>query len=419
MRTSIPVNDYWICRLAAFPTVACYVLAASLAPAQGVVAPFRLGLVNPIPGLASAVVGVGSVVHASFVHLPSDPPGVFYGALTVTGLSPTMGGVGTIDLLCGHYNAAADVFIPNNDAAALNTGGHDQLMSVRHDGLFAVFDRQNSWPRLASRSAIGQPWQVVGPIGNVPPGQSTFNPSLVLYRGQPHLVFNYLSGIAMQPIDLAAPQLTGPLYQPMPIVNGSGGQAFAGQPITDTGGEILGLSYCELMGTSRTDHYVALDLDPVTPGMLLLAAPSNTHYTGCAFVGGMFIDVQYPGSYLFAIDAAWCTGGRAPVGGAMDVRILTPPTQGASIYASVIGGGSSYLPLGVSAPGIQGLLGLNPIGWISALAVHDNANGEAVVRLVVPNSPTLSGLSVPAQSLTWDITSGTAFLGNTARFSVD
>lgn len=399
--------------------VACLVMGASAGRAQGIVPPFRLGLINPIPGLGSAPIGVASVSNASFARLPGLSPGMFYASLTVTGLPPAMGGVGWSDLLCGYYDAAADIFTPNSDAAGLNTATHDQFMSVYHNGLLAVFDRYGSFPLLASRTSVSQPWQVVGPIGNVLPGQSTFNPSIVDYRGQTYLVFNFLSGIAMQSIDVVTSQLTGPLYQPIPIVNSSGGHAFAGSPITDPSGELLGMSYYELMGSSHTDHYVALDLDPLTPGMLLLQAPSNMHYSGCAFIGGRFFDLQFPNAHLFAVDTIWCTGGRAPVGGTMDVRIFTPPAPGAGTYASVLGGGSSYLPQGLLVPGIQGLLGLIPMGWVSSLVVHDDSNGEGIVTLTVPNSPTLSGISVPVQSLTWNVTSGAAFLGNTARVSVD
>ena len=122
-----------------------------------------------MPGLNPTVIPVGSVRYAHFVHLPNDPAGLFYGALTVTALPTSLGGVGLTDLVCGYYDVVADTFTPNSDAAALNSLGHDFLMTIHHSGLFAVFDRYNAWAWLAARTSLTQPWQVVGMIANVPP----------------------------------------------------------------------------------------------------------------------------------------------------------------------------------------------------------------------------------------------------------
>lgn len=81
--------------------------------------------------------------------------------------------------------------------------------------------------------------------------------------------------------------------------------------------------------------------------------------------------------------------------------------------------GPTFLPTGLQIAPLQGLLGINPIGgWSSPWFVHDNANGEAVASIPIPNTPSLSGLS-PAQSVTCDVAAGVLYLGNTAKLAVD
>src|SRR3990172_10926690 len=142
----------------------CFVSLTTSLMAQGVVPPFQTGQVNPLPGLSAGSLLVGDVTQVHLIHLPNDPPSVFYCALTVRAtFSPNS----NLDLLCGSYDVLTDTFTPNNEAAALNTTGREIGMTVHHSGLLAVFGRVNGWAWLASRPAIGQPWQVVGQIGQV------------------------------------------------------------------------------------------------------------------------------------------------------------------------------------------------------------------------------------------------------------
>jgi len=135
---------------------------------QGVVPPFQVGHVNPLPGFLASWVPVGGVLHMHLTHLPSDPPSVFYCTATVK-LSNF-----DWDLVCGSYDVLTDTFTPNNEAAALNTSpGREIGLTPHHTWLFAVFERvfaatnlAEAW--LASRPATGQPWQIAGQIAPLP-----------------------------------------------------------------------------------------------------------------------------------------------------------------------------------------------------------------------------------------------------------
>ena len=144
---------------------------------------------------------------------------------------------------------------------------------------------------------------------------------------------------------------------------------------------------------------------------------------GGDFVGGRFFDLSGPTwagpLQVVAIDTFWFTGGRAPVGGTMQVRMFSPPTSGPEVYLSLFAVGSAFLPAGLPIPPMQGMLGINPSGWISPIFLQDNANGEAQFSFAIPSTPSLSGTSVPAQSLTWEAVSSAVYLGNTARLAVD
>ena len=161
---------------------------------QGVMPPFQVSQVNPLPGLnAGSVPGI-EVSHVHMVHLPGDPPSVFYCAAQVTGLPAAYGGVGGSDFVCGSYDVLMDTFTPNSDAAALNTGGVETLMKLHHTGLFAVFNRifasslfAEAW--LASRPATGHPWQIIGRILPLPPANGGYEVALADYQGQAHLLY--------------------------------------------------------------------------------------------------------------------------------------------------------------------------------------------------------------------------------------
>jgi hypothetical protein len=352
------------------------------------------------------------------IHLPTDPPNVFLcGATVGAGLPPALGGVGGSDVVSGSYDVLADVFTPNGEAAALNTGGTEFGLMLHHTGLFAVIDRLPGQPWLASRTAIGQPWQIVGQFSQLP-AQSYYDPALADFQGQTWLLHVLGTSIAMTPIDLTNATLTGPsVFIVSAAVSGS--TANSPTPVLDPNGQLIGLSHHDVLG-SDNDHFMSLDLDPATPSVLMNNTATWTNNGG--FIGGRFFDAEFTPSpyHVLSIDTVWFTGGRAPVGGTMHVRMYTPPTTSGEVYLSLFAASNAFLPAGIPFPPLQGLLGINPgTGPASSLIVHNNQNGEALVSFTIPNVPALSGTRLPVQCATVAAVANVVYLGNTASLTVD
>ncbi|HLU40211.1 MAG TPA: hypothetical protein VK081_12565 [Planctomycetota bacterium] len=355
-----------------------------------------------------------NVQQVHMIHLPSDPPNVFYCALTVSGLQATFGGVGGTDLLTGSYDVLTDTFTPNTEAAALNTTGTEFGMMLHHSGLYAVFDRLPGLPWLAARPAVGQPWTIVGQINSLP-SQSYYDPALADFGGQTYLLHVYGTSIGMTPINLSNATLTGPTVT---IVNSArvGSTANSPTPIVDTAGSLIGLSHHDVL-SSDNDHYVSLDLDPNTPPILM--HDSTTWRNNGAFVGGRFFDAESTAPYhILAIDTFWTTGGRGPIGGTIDVFAYTPPTTTNEIYFSFLVIGAGFLPTGVPVPPIAGELGIDLSTMVTvSFPQHNNMNGEALVTLPVPNVPFLQGRALPVQLATFQVSTNSVTLGNTAQLA--
>lgn len=399
-------------------TLSIFVLIPAIGlAAQGTIPPLVATTTNPWPNLGTGPVPGADVQQVFFQHLAGSPPNVFYCGMTCNSLPAANGGVGGTDLLAGTYDVLTDTFTPNNDAAALNTTGTEFGLTIHSSGLFAVFDRLPGQPWLASRSALNQPWQIRGQIAALP-SQSYYDPSLATYHGQLHLLHVLGTDIAMTPID---PLTAAPAGPSVVLVHGAspGSTANSPTPVTDPNGELIGLSHHDLLG-SDNDHYMSLDLDPATPSILLNDTPTWTNNGG--FIGGSFFDAEYtPAPYhVLRLDTFWFTGGRAPIGTTMTVRMFTPPTTGPETYLSLYAVGSAFLPVGLAIPGIAGLVGINPNGaFATSLVLHDNQNGEATSSFAVPNSPGLNGVRLPMQCATLEAISNTIHIGNTASLVIN
>ncbi|MCA8978272.1 MAG: hypothetical protein KDC98_26325, partial [Planctomycetes bacterium] len=371
----------------------------AILPAQGVVPPLENGQIYSLTGLSSSGMPAASVGFVHMIHLPGDPANVFYCSACVQGLSPAYGGAGGDDIVCGSYDVLTDLFTPNLEAAALNTYEGEGGLMLHHSGLYAVFDRVarhvtgSAW--LAGRSAIGQPWHIIGEIGGpAVPGWPAIYPALADHHGHIQLLYTDWNtrNIVMAPLNLSFPWSPGP---PVTIVVPPASSSFIAAvqpiPVTDPNGELIGVSHSVLTLPfyADSDHYVSLDLDPGTPALLTHDTPGMT-YAG-AFVGGRFFDGEWPplvgaAPLMSAREAIWFTGGRAPVGGMMHVRLFTPPTTETEVYVSLFAIGPAFWSTGVPVPGMQGLLGIDPAGaWASDLVLHDNDNGEALISFPVPN----------------------------------
>jgi hypothetical protein len=402
-----------------FPTVLCsfsalFAVSAALA-AQGLVPPYRVSITNPLPGLSVPRVPGSNVQQVHFVHLPNDPPNVYLCSMTVAALPAGFGGVGGTDLLTGRYDALTDTFTPNNEAAALNTAGTEFGLMVHHTGLHAVFDRLPGQPWLASRAALGMPWQIVGQFAALSP-QSYYDPALAEFGGQPHLLHVLGTSIAITPINLSNAMFTGPsvtvILQARP-----GSTANSPTPILDTTNQLIGFSHHDVLA-SDNDHYMSLDLDPNTPAVLMHDAATWRNNGG--FVGGRFCDAESTAPYhIFAIDTYWCTGGRGALGGVLDVFAFTPPTSSTTeAYLSFLLIGAAFLPAPLPIPPIPGALGIDVSTLVSLpFPQHNNSNGEALLQMVVPNIPSLRGRSIAAQSATFRVATGQVFLANTCALN--
>lgn len=389
-------------------------LSASLS-AQGVLPPFKLGVLNPQPGLSAPNIPGTNIQQVHMIHVPGDLPNVYLCGATISALSATYGGVGGTDVVTGRYDVLTDIFTPDANAAALNTTGTEFGLMLHHTGLHAVFDRLPGLPWLATRTALGQPWTIAGQIGPLPT-QSYYDPALATYNGQPVLLHVLGQDIAMTPINLSNGALTLPSVVIVPRARATS-TANSPTPVVDSVGELIGLSHHDVLG-SDNDHYMSLDLDVNTPSILL--HDTATWINNGGFIGGRFFDAESTAPYhTFAINTYWITGGRGPIGGTMDVFAYVPPTTSNEIYLTYMFIAPTFLPAGVAVPPLAGLLGINPVGLINlAFPPHLNMNGEAQISLGIPNVNSLRGQRLPVQSATFAVLANALTLGNTAVLTI-
>ncbi len=397
------------------PTLFCFAMPTLLV-GQGVVPPFTIQQQNTHASLCTPAVPGTGVQQVHMVHLPSDPPQVFLCGLTISGLPAANGGVGGTDLLSGKYDALTDTFTPDLDAAALNASGTEFGLTFHPNGLHCVFDRLPGPPQLASRPNTNSPFVMVGPITGLA-SQSYYDPALAVYQGQPHLVHVLLLDIAMTPINLATGAVSGASVL---LVRGAqlNSTANSPSPICDSAGEIIGLSHHDVLSNDN-DHYLSVDLDPNTPSVLFNDTSTWTNNGG--FAGGRFFDAEYTPSpyHVFSIDSYWFTGGRASIGSNMEVRAFAPPTTSNDVWLSYVLGSTQFAAAPIPIPGVGGMLGLNMSMLIAlSMPAHNNANGESLLVIAVPNNPALVGNKIPAQSITVQLGTGQMAFGNTAQLFV-
>ncbi len=399
---------------------------------QGTVGPFEPAAPSSPLGLNATTLGVAAVGAMHMVHLSGSPESEFYCAIMVQGLGAGAGGAGSWDLLCGRYDIATDTFTANSDAAALNTTGPEGFMKLHHSGLMAVFERplylQYSPPQFATRPTLSSPWQVAGSVWGLPccGGHKTWRSALTDRNGQLHLVYIQPSwDIALVPFDATITTALGPptviVDMPAPV------RATNPVPIEDASGEILGVFHSVLgyLGAgSETDRYIALDLDPLTPSIRVSDTVTQTDMSGVAG-GRVFFsewDQNNPSALtrLRAVDSYWTTGGSAPVGGTMQVRMFAPPITSATPRRSLCVASPQFLASGAALAPLQGLVGIDAArAWNSVWVTHNNANGEAVLDIPVPNNPGLSGVRLAAQSVTLDTAgAGALYASNTALLTI-
>ena len=212
---------------------------------------------------------------------------------------------------------------------------------------FVRSSRLPGQPWLASRAAVGMPWQIVGQITPLP-AQAYYDPALADFNGQTHLLHVLGTSIAMTPINLTNASLSGPSVI---VINQAraGSTANSPTPVLDTMGLLIGFSHHDVLGADN-DHYMSLDFDPTTPSVLM--HDSTTWRNNGGFIGGRFCDAESTAPYhVLALDNYWFTGGRGPVGGVIDVFAYVPPTSSTTeAYFSFLLIGAAHLPAPLPVP---------------------------------------------------------------------
>jgi hypothetical protein len=369
-----------------------------------------------LPGLSAPAIPGTAVHQVHTLHLPGDPPNVYMTALTVDGLQPGSGGVGSLDLLTGKYDVLTDTFTPDNFASSLNSSGIEFGLSFYHDGLVAVWDINNGPPpQLATRPNLTSPWQTRGTIGGMH-SATYYDPAIANINGQPHLIYIFGNDIVAAPINLTTNAISGARFV---LVNPAraGSQANSPTPIVDSTGELIGLSHHDVLGADN-DHYLSLDLDPTTPAVIL--HDTTTWINNGGFIGGRFFDGESTTPYhVLAIDKFWFTGGRAAIGTTMEIRAFVPPTTSPNPYLSWTLISSAFAVTPTPVPLVGGLLALNPAVIVDiSMPPHNNANGTSLTSLPVPNDPTLRNLKIPAQGITFDTAALRLQFTNTAALTI-
>ncbi|MCA8971278.1 MAG: hypothetical protein KDC95_15915 [Planctomycetes bacterium] len=387
-------------------------LSAGIATAQGSVGPHALGSLQECVGLGLTKLGVLDAEQINFVQLPSDPPGTYYVSLTVYGLSTARGGAGSDDLLTGRYDILTDTFTENLDAAGLNTAGTEFMLGMHSSGLFAVFDRPGLSLQFASRGSVTSPFVDRGSITGVP-FQSWYDPNLATVDGKLHLVCRINNDLAMMPLDTT----TLVAGTPTVIARSTGsGQLNSSAPILDANGEMIGISYHDLIGNDN-DHWVSFDLDPATPGHVVL--DNATFYSNGSFFGGRYFAAlsDSSGYRITQRDYMWCAGGVGPVGGSMDIAAYVPADLAASSISFLMISASYANP--VTIPGFTGSFGLGVAGWnIFGMGPHAKGTARASLSLAIPQDASLKGIVVPAQALTIETKASQFVFGNTCSLRV-
>ena len=300
---------------------------------------------------------------------------------------------------------------------------------------------------LAWRPSLTSPWQIVGPIVNMPftlQAQECYDPAIAYYefeKGKQELVLLFTScrtlpnqqvagDLVMAPLDWTRRTLDMSRVQVLVRATQGNEVAQSANAVVDSRGNLIGLNFSVINGsTGHNDLHFAADLDPATaPLCYHLAGPphhwnNNPAYAGGTFFAGELVWPGIPWGYRYyeirSRDAVWWTGGRAWPGTAMDMRVHTP--IGENWLSLVLVGGSFVSKTKpFSIPGALGSCGLSP-AWLGVLTPSRSANpatGRTTWALPVPTDPVLKGAVIPGQCVSVRISRNQVVLGNTGALTI-
>ena len=370
---------------------------------------------NSVPGT-----NIQQIFHAK---LSNNSDGQWTTCLTVQALPAFFGGDGrSAGVVMGTFAPYPQdsYFIAGTEAKALNSSGDERNLTLDPSGLWAIFER-TSGVFVATRAKVGDPFgapvQVAG-FGSL----TDVMPALAPRGGQMQCFYTDKARILMQAIDLniAAPKLLGqasvvslPLQagakplRPTPLLGGDGDAEalFLSEEVTPHNGT----------GTGDADPVWAADLDPATPGLVLIQNPE--WQPGGAPAGGYlyFGHDILPRFHVMHSESAWMVGDDEPLGGTADLRVVAVNPN--RLLASVV------LVAGTTTAGVKvndfaGLLGLD-LATLVVLPpmVHATLDGDQVLSFRVPNDSNLRG-TLALQALVVDIRTGAAVFTNTAALTL-
>lgn len=393
------------------------VLAASL-PAQGSAGPAFLAPPRVSTAFAPATLGVSRIAQIGMIPDPSGTPGRYLGGLTVSGLSPALGGVGGKDVVAFSYDRGTDQVTLNGSAAACNTPADEFALNYAADGSYVVFERVGVGVFQASVALLDGTLGAPVPLGNGPGPNWALDPCPGRIAGRPVLFFNRGNNVAWQAHDPAAATLTGlPTDVCIPFV--SGGYCHSPWPVAGVDGDAEALLVCRRLASGLSQWLWAGDLKAATPALPQDPTATSWDNNGC-LAGGRIYMVRSTGSsqnlvmeYDVAVtlgDQVLCQGDYA------ETTVLAPPRPGAVIPDfSFVFAGFQYLPTPVSYPGFAGMLGLGGTLVHIGTADHDPDTGIAMVPFLMPLVATGS---LGVQAITFSPTTAIAAIGSTAALEL-
>lgn len=383
-------------------SLTCGLLAAQTGPGISRTAANSVGLkngtgTNDIPGT--------SLIQVSAFQLPGDPPGTWTMCFTVRALPTAFGGKGGDDVVMGKWNRVTGKFTPRNYTAGLNTQGNEFGLMLDTSGRYALLDHPDGVyfaQRAAPNRPFGQAVQVQGMGTIIVP--TYVDPAPVYVGGTTandlHMLWVNQGRIVLQKLDIsnpAAPRVSG---NAKIVVNAQAGFGpHSPMPLHGPDGTVKGLWHAANMG-GDSDMQWSSDLDPMTPFQQVV--DSTNWLNNGAVAGGLLVWRDTAVTNMPQdVGAAWMLGDEKKPGQNASIfggafRSTAAPAI-TTIFASV------GTIAGVSIPGINGKLALNPAALIPfASYTHASANERGSITFPLPNIPSLSGVKLVLQGLTID-----------------
>ena len=347
--------------------------------------------------------------QVSLHRLSTDSPGRWTVCMTVNGVVAKYGNTSLNSsgyVIMGTLDEAKGSFTPNTHAAKLNspTGGNFGLMIHGRFGRSAVLDRSDG-VYFAQRATHLLPFPTPKKISGLT--QTYIDPALATLDGKLHLIYvdtysksgQSRSRIIAQELDPSGPKVVANTAKIIcdTVRSGSGTIiVHSPSPILDAQNRMHGLWLAERLG-GDSDMYFKADLNPKHAQQLTVDSGNWLNNGGIGsgrlyFAGGGAIHYS---------DVAWLCGDSIPVGGkGAIIGAVRDQLAGPNVTALLL----SAAPIkGVTIPGVNGKLGVNPATVVVFGAlVHNDASERAEQAISIPNDTRFKGIVAWLQGLSID-----------------